>query len=66
MTTITIKNGFRKKNIVVKTPQEALQTLLDSMGYVYLFPITDEHINQKLRKHAKNNKDRSITDYDNL
>ncbi len=66
MTTITIKDGLEDKNINVKNPQEALQKLLDSLGYTYLFPIRDKKISQKLKKHSDENKDRPLEDFDNI
>jgi hypothetical protein len=66
MTTITIKNGFKNKNIAVKNPQEALKVLLDFMGYTYIMPLEDEDLNKKQQLHFQKNKNRPIEDYDNI
>ena len=66
MTTITIQNGLNNEDIFVKTPQEALQTLLDSLGYTYMMPVNDEETLARLKIHFKENEDRSLDDYDNI
>ena len=66
MTTITIQNGLKNEDIIVKTPQEALQTLLDSLGYTYMMPVNDEETLARLKIHFEENEDRSLDDYDNI
>ena len=66
MTTITIKNGLSEENLVFANPLEAMESLMDSMGYVLLTPIKNLKSQARVQKHADNNKNRPLDSYDDI
>ena len=66
MTTITIKDGLKKGEYSYNTPLQAVEKILSEIGIVLLSPIDNQEILSRVKKHAKENKDRAIDTYDDI
>ena len=67
MTTITIEEStIKPQKIQCETPLEAVEELLDAMGYVLLLPVENREMRAKIEAHKTQNKERAISSYDNI
>ena len=66
MTTITINSGLKEGSFSFNTPLQAVEKLLDEMDFVLLQPINNPEILKRVKKHAEENKNRSLETYDNI
>jgi hypothetical protein len=66
MTTITIKDGLKEGEYSYNTPLQAVEDILSEIGIVLLRPIENPEILSRVKKHAKENKDRAIDTYDDI
>ena len=66
MTTITIKEGLKKGEYSYNTPLQAVEKILSEIGIVLLNPIENQEILSRVKKHAKENRNRDNDTYDDI
>ena len=67
MTIITIEQStIKPQKIQCKTALEAVEELLDAMGYVLLSSVENQEMRAKIEKHERQNRGRAVSTYDNI
>ena len=67
MTTITIEESIIKpRKIQCKTALEAVEELLDAMGYVLLSSVENQEMRAKIEKYERQNRGRAVATFDNI